>query len=129
MEFPDDLKYTKEHEWVKLQDGIAMIGITDYAQSQLGDIVYVELPEEGETVEKGEPFGVVESVKAVSDIYAAVSGSVVEINNPLGESPETLNEDCYEEGWLIKVKMSNPKDLDELMGHTEYQAYIKEQEA
>lgn len=128
MEFPDDLKYTKEHEWVKLQNGVAMIGITDYAQSQLGDIVYVELPEEGATVEKGEPFGVVESVKAVSDVYAAVSGEVVEINDPLSESPETVNEDCYEEGWLIKVKLSNPKDLDELMSQTEYQAYIKEQE-
>lgn len=129
MEFPDDLKYTKEHEWVRLLgDGVAAVGITDYAQGQLGDIVYLELPEEGEPVEKGEPFGVVESVKAVSDIYAAVSGTVLEINDPLTENPETLNEDCYEEGWLIKVKITNPKELNDLMTHEQYQAYVKEQE-
>lgn len=130
MEFPDDLKYTKEHEWIRIErDQVATIGITDFAQDQLGDIVYLELPKEGEAVEKGEPFGVVESVKAVSDIYAAVSGSVVEINNPLRENPETLNEDCYEEGWLIKVKMSNPKELEDLMNGEQYQAYVKEQES
>ncbi|MBI4124668.1 MAG: glycine cleavage system protein GcvH [Deltaproteobacteria bacterium] len=130
MEFPDDLKYTKEHEWVKvLGDGLVAIGITDFAQDQLGDIVYLELPEEGETVEQGEPFGVVESVKAVSDIYAAVSGTVAEINDPLTETPENLNEDCYEEGWLIKVRLSNPKELDRLLTHAQYQAFIKEQEA
>lgn len=130
MEFPDDLKYTKEHEWVRLLDnGVAAMGITDYAQNQLGDIVYLELPKEGEAVEQGEPFGVVESVKAVSDIYAAVSGTVTEINDPLTESPETLNEDCYEEGWLIKVKLANSNELSELMTTEQYQAYIKEQEA
>lgn len=129
MEFPDDLKYTKEHEWVRLLDnGVAAMGITDYAQNQLGDIVYLELPKEGEAVEQGEPFGVVESVKAVSDIYAAVSGTVLEINDPLTESPETLNEDCYEEGWLIKVKLANSNELSELMTTEQYQAYIKEQE-
>lgn len=129
MEFPDNLRYTKEHEWVRVQDNTATIGITDYAQDQLGDIVYVELPAEGEKVENGEPFGVVESVKAVSDIYAPVSGTVLEINDPLTENPETMNEDCYEEGWLIKVKISDPKELDALMDHEQYQAYIKEQEA
>lgn len=130
MEFPDDLKYTKEHEWVRLLDnGVAAMGITDYAQNQLGDIVYLELPKEGEAVEQGEPFGVVESVKAVSDIYAAVSGTVTEINDPLTESPETLNEDCYEEGWLIKVKLANSNELSELMTTEQYQAYVKEQEA
>ena len=130
MEFPDDLKYTKEHEWVKvLGDGLVAIGITDYAQDQLGDIVYLELPKEGETVTQGEPFGVVESVKAVSDIYAVVSGTVTEINDPLTESPEDLNEDCYEEGWLIKVRLSNPKELERLLTPEQYQAFIKEQEA
>ena len=129
MEFPDDLKYTKEHEWIRLQDDTAVIGITDFAQEQLGDIVYVELPKEGESVQKDEPFGVVESVKAVSDVYAALSGVVLEINDPLTDNPETLNEDCYEEGWLIKVKVSDPKELDGLMNHEQYQAYIKEQEA
>ena len=129
MEFPDDLKYTKEHEWVKVDGNIAMIGLTDFAQDQLGDIVYVELPQEGEELEKEEPFGVVESVKAVSDIYAPISGTVVELNDPLTDSPETLNEDCYGEGWLVKVKMSNPKDLSDLMDHVAYQAYIKEETA
>jgi len=127
MEFPDDLKYTKEHEWVRVNGEIATIGITDYAQEQLGDIVYLELPSEGEEVEQGEPFGVVESVKAVSDLYAALSGTVLEINDPLVENPETLNEDCYEEGWLIKVKVSDLKELKELMDSRAYQAYIKEE--
>lgn len=129
MEFPDNLKYTKDHEWIKLSGDVAMIGITDYAQEQLGDIVYLELPQEGEEIEKGEPFGVVESVKAVSDIYAAISGTVTEINDPLVENPETLNEDCYEEGWLIKVKVVDPKELSDLMDHKAYQAYIKEETA
>ena len=129
MEFPDDLKYTKEHEWVRVNGEIATIGITDYAQEQLGDIVYLELPSEGELVEQGEPFGVVESVKAVSDLYAALSGTVLEINDPLVENPETLNEDCYEEGWLIKVKVSDLKELKELMDSKQYQAFIKEETA
>ena len=130
MDLPDDLKYTKEHEWVRMdeeEEGVAVLGITDYAQDQLGDIVYVELPKEGERVEKGEPFGVVESVKAVSDIYAAVTGVVTEVNDLAGENPETLNDDCYEEGWLIKVQISNPKELEGLMDHKQYKAFIAEQ--
>lgn len=130
MECPTDLLYTKEHEWVRINGDTAVIGITDYAQEKLGDIVYVELPSEGEKVTKGEPFGVVESVKAVSDIYAAVSGTVAEINTPITESPENLNEDCYEEGWLIKVKMDNPKNPgNDLMGAEEYEAFIQEETA
>lgn len=129
MEFPDNLKYTKDHEWVRLEGEIATMGITDFAQEQLGDIVYVELPEEGEEIQQGEPFGVIESVKAVSDLYGAVSGTVTEINDPLSENPETLNEDCYEEGWLLKVRIHDKKDLDKLMNHKEYQAYIKEEQA
>ena len=129
MEFPDNLKYTKEHEWVRIEGDTATIGITDYAQEQLGDIVYLELPGEGEEVEKGEPFGVVESVKAVSDIYAALSGTVLENNDPLTENPETLNEDCYEEGWLIKIKLLDSKETTDLMDHKQYQAYIKEEQA
>jgi len=127
MEFPDDLKYTKEHEWVRIKGDTATMGITDYAQEQLGDVVYLELPEEGEEVEKGEPFGVVESVKAVSDVYGALTGKVVEINEPLTDNPETINEDCYEEGWLIRVKVANPKELEDMMNATQYQAYIKEE--
>ena len=129
MEFPDDLKYTKEHEWVRIKGDVAIMGITDFAQEQLGDIVYLELPAEGEAVEQGEPFGVVESVKAVSDLYAALSGEVLEINDPLAENPETLNEDCYEEGWMIKVKVSDKKEVDTLMSCKEYQAYVKEEQA
>lgn len=129
MEFPDDLKYTKDHEWVRLDGGIATIGVTDYAQEQLGDIVYLELPEEGEAVTKGDGFGVVESVKAVSDIYAPVSGEVVEVNDPLKESPETLNEDPHGEGWLVRVEMSNSDELEELLDSKAYQAYIKEEQA
>lgn len=129
MEFPDNLKYTKDHEWVRLEGEIATMGITDFAQEQLGDIVYVELPEEGEEVQQGEPFGVIESVKAVSDLYGAVSGTVTEINDPIAENPETLNEDCYEEGWLLKVRIHDKKDLDKLMNHKEYQAHIKEEQA
>ncbi|OGQ46840.1 MAG: glycine cleavage system protein H [Deltaproteobacteria bacterium RIFCSPLOWO2_02_FULL_46_8] len=129
MEFPDDLKYTKEHEWVRIKGDVAIMGITDFAQEQLGDIVYLELPAEGEAVEQGEPFGVVESVKAVSDLYAALSGEVLEINDPLAENPETLNEDCYEEGWMIKVKVSDKKEVDGLMTCKEYQAYVKEEQA
>lgn len=127
MEFPDDLKYTKEHEWVRVDGSTVIIGVTDYAQEQLGDIVYVELPGEGAALEKDEPFGVIESVKAVSDVYAPLSGDVLEINDPLSDNPETVNEDCYGEGWLLKVKLANPKDLEDLMDHTEYQAFIKEE--
>lgn len=129
MEFPDNLKYTKEHEWVRVEGETAVIGITDYAQEQLGDIVYVELPKEGEEISQGEPFGVVESVKAVSDLYGGLSGEVVEVNDLLSESPETLNEDCYEEGWLVKIKIKDKKELENLLDHKAYQAHIKEEEA
>lgn len=129
MEFPDDLKYTKEHEWVRVAGNIATIGITEYAQEQLGDIVYLEFPEEGEAVTKGDGFGVVESVKAVSDIYAPISGEVVEVNDPLKEAPETLNEDPHGEGWLVRVEMSNTEELDDLLTSKAYQAFIKEEQA
>ncbi|MBI2346975.1 MAG: glycine cleavage system protein GcvH [Deltaproteobacteria bacterium] len=129
MEVPDDLKYTKEHEWVKSDGHIATVGITAYAQEQLGDIVYLEFPEEGEAIGKGDACGVVESVKAVSDIYTPVSGEVVEINDVLKESSETVNEDPYGEGWLFRVEMSNPEEIDELLDCKAYQAYIKEEEA
>jgi len=129
MEIPPGLKYSKEHEWVAADDAVATIGITDYAQDQLGEIVYIELPAVGDKVSKDDPFGVVESVKAVSDIYAPVSGTVVEINEDLPESPETVNEDPYGDGWLIKVKVSDPSDFDELMDQEEYEELLaKEKE-
>jgi glycine cleavage system H protein len=129
MEIPPGLKYSKEHEWVATEDGVATIGITDYAQDQLGEIVYVELPAVGDKVSKDDPFGVVESVKAVSDIYAPLTGSVVEINEGLPESPEAVNEDPYGDGWLIKIKVSDLSELDDLMDNEEYEQMVaKEKE-
>jgi glycine cleavage system H protein len=120
MEIPQGLKYSKEHEWVATEDTVATVGITDHAQDQLGEIVYIELPAVGDKVSKDDPFGVVESVKAVSDIYAPVTGTVIEINEDLPESPETVNEDPYGDGWLIKVKISDMSDLEDLMDADEY---------
>jgi glycine cleavage system H protein len=127
MEFPEGLKYSKEHEWVLVEDKIATIGITEYAQQELGDIVYVELPEVGEKIVKDDPFGAVESVKAVSDIYAPVSGTVIEVNDSLPDSPETINDDAYGDGWMIKVEMSDMDDLKDLMSAEEYAEYVEQQ--
>lgn len=127
MEFPDGLKYSKEHEWVLVEDKIAIIGITEFAQHELGDVVYVELPEVGEKVVKDDPFGAVESVKAVSDVFAPVSGAVVEINDTLPENPETINDDPYGDGWMIKVEMTDMDDLKDLMNAEEYAEYIEQQ--
>lgn len=127
MEFPEGLKYSKEHEWVLVEDRTATIGITEFAQEELGDIVYVELPEVGEKVVKDDPFGAVESVKAVSDIYAPVSGSVLEVNDALPDSPETINDDPYGDGWMIKVEMTDMDDLKDLMTAEEYAEYVEQQ--
>lgn len=127
MEFPKDLKYTKEHEWVKVEGNIATVGITDYAQDSLGDVVYVELPQEGATVTKHEPFGVVESVKAVSDLYAPLSGSVTEVNDAIVDSPEAINEDPYGDAWLIKVEIASTGELGDLLSADEYQKFIEEE--
>jgi len=124
MEVPPGLKYSKEHEWVIADEAVATIGITDHAQDQLGEIVYLELPAVGEKISKDDPFGVVESVKAVSDIYAPVSGTVVEINEGLPESPEVINEDPYGDGWLIKVRISDPSELEDLMDAEEYEDMV-----
>lgn len=127
MEFPKDLKYTKEHEWVKVEGNTAMVGITDYAQDSLGDVVYVELPQEGGSVTKNEPFGVVESVKAVSDLYSPISGSVTEVNDAIIDSPEAINEDPYGDAWMIKVEISSADDLADLLTADEYQKFIEEE--
>ena len=127
MEIPKELRYSREHEWVAVEEGSATIGITDYAQEQLGDVVYVELPQVGAQVTKDEAFGVVESVKAVSDIYAPVSGTVTEINVPLPDSPETINEDPYGDAWMIRVELSDPEELDELMTAAQYKKFIEEE--
>jgi glycine cleavage system H protein len=127
MEFPEDLKYSKEHEWVLVEGNVATVGITDYAQDQLGDIVFVELPAVGDKVSKEDAFGVVESVKAVSDIYAPVSGKVLEVNDDLPENPEMLNEDPYGDGWIIKIEMSDRDELDDLMAAAEYEQHVAEE--
>jgi glycine cleavage system H protein len=127
MEFPDGLKYSKEHEWVLVEGKTATIGITEYAQEELGDIVYVELPEVGEKVVKDDPFGAVESVKAVSDVYAPISGAVLEVNDVLPDSPETINDDPYGDGWMIKVEISDMDDLKDLMSADEYAEYVEQQ--
>lgn len=125
MELPEDLRYTREHEWVALQGDVAIVGITDHAQEQLGDVVYVELPGVGDRVSKAEPFGVVESTKAVSDVYAPVSGEVTEINDDLPDNPELVNEDPYGDGWLVKIQVADPSELDDLMSAAEYRAFLE----
>lgn len=127
MELPEGIKYSKEHEWVLVEDHVAIIGITEYAQQELGDIVYVELPEIGEKIVKDDSFGAVESVKAVSDVYAPVSGTVIEVNDALPDSPETINDDPYGDGWMIKVEMSDKDDLKDLMSAEEYAEYLDQQ--
>ena len=127
MNIPDDLRYTKEHEWCRLKGNRAAVGITDHAQDQLGDIVYVELPEVGDAVKKGESFGVVESTKAVSELFAPVSGKVVEVNDPLTDSPEAINEDPYEEGWMIQVEMADPGEAEALMDAATYRKHVEEE--
>lgn len=127
MEFPEGLKYSKEHEWVLVEHKIATIGITEYAQEELGDIVYVELPEVGEKLVKDDPFGAVESVKAVSDVYAPVSGTVLEVNDALPDSPEIINDDAYGDGWMVRVEMTDMDDLKDLMTAEEYGEYVQQQ--
>jgi len=127
MEFPEGLKYSKEHEWVLVEGTSATIGITEYAQEELGDIVFVELPEVGEKIVKDDPFGAVESVKAVSDIYAPVSGAVVETNEILPDNPETINDDPYGDGWMVRVELSDIDDLKDLMDAEEYAEYVAQQ--
>ena len=111
MAVPQDLQYTNSHEWVRVESGVATVGITEHAQDELGDVVFVELPEQGATLAAGDSFGAVESVKAVSDLYAPVSGEVVEVNGMLEDSPEKINEDPYGEGWILKLRISDEADL------------------
>lgn len=121
---PQDLKYTKEHEWVRMEGEKAVVGITSYAQEQLGDVVYVELPKMGQEVFQIKPFGVVESVKAASDLFSPLSGKVVGTNPELGQHPELVNQDPYGRGWMIKIQPSDPKEMDSLLGPQEYEQHI-----
>lgn len=127
MSIPSDLKYTKTHEWVRVSGDIATIGITDYAQSELGDIVFLELPEVGRILAQDEVFGTVESVKAVSDLYSPVSGEVIEVNHAIIDATETVNEDPYGGGWMIRVRMSNPAEVEELLSDRDYEREIEEE--
>ncbi|MGQ0793063.1 MAG: glycine cleavage system protein GcvH [Deltaproteobacteria bacterium] len=126
VETPEKLRYTKEHEWVMVEGDLLVIGITDYAQDALGEIVYIELPGEGDEVTKNDAFGAVESTKSVSDLYSPISGEVVEVNESLLDSPETINEDPYGEGWMIKVRPYDAEEIEELMDSDEYSEFIEE---
>ncbi|MFN2261014.1 MAG: glycine cleavage system protein GcvH [Psychroflexus sp.] len=125
MKTPDNLKYTKDHEWLSIDGDTATIGITDFAQSELGDIVYVEVETVGETLDKDEVFGTVEAVKTVSDLYLPLSGEILEFNENLEDEPEQVNEDPYGEGWMVKVKISNQDEVNELMDAKAYKAHIE----
>jgi glycine cleavage system H protein len=126
-DYPDDLRYTKEHEWARIEGNLITIGVTRFAVDQLGDVTQVDLPKEGEVIKKDEVFGTIESVKAVSDVYAPVSGKVTRVNSPLSDSPEYLSDEPYGEGWLIQVEASNPAELEQLMSAADYTSFVKEQ--
>ena len=126
MSVPEELQYTRSHEWVRTEGDTATIGITDHAQDELGDIVFVELPEEGANFDAGDSFGTVESVKAVSDLYSPVGGEVVEVNEALGDSPEKINEDPYGEGWIVKIQVSGEADL---LSASDYEQFLEEEES
>jgi len=122
--YPDNYRYTKEHEWVRVEEGVATVGITDHAQRELGDIVYVEVPKVGTHVERGKSFAVVESVKAASEIYAPVSGEVIAANEALAATPELLNSAPHSDGWIAKIKLSVPEEIAQLLSSTDYEAYL-----
>ena len=124
MTIPEKLLYTKEHEWVKKEDEQVTIGITDFAQSQLGDIIFLELPEVGQKIVSGEPFGEIEAVKTVSELYAPINGTIVEINEDLEDNPDNINQDCYGSGWILKVELDGALDKDNLLNHKDYGSMI-----
>jgi glycine cleavage system H protein len=124
MEFPEDLKYTKEHEWIRVEGGVGIVGITDYAQGELGDIVFVELPQKGRAVKAGETFGTIEAVKAVSDLYAPLTGEVLDVNGALDATSELVNKEPYAGGWMIKLKIANAQELGGLLDAKQYRALI-----
>ena len=125
--YPEDNLYSKDHEWILVQDSVATIGITDYAQHELGDVVFVDLPEVGDAFEANEPFGSVESVKAVSEIFCPVSGEVIEVNTKLEANPELINESPHQRAWMIKIRIANAEELKELLSAEEYEEYLQEQ--
>jgi glycine cleavage system H protein len=124
MNFPDNLKYTSDHEWIRVEGDMGWVGVTDYAQGELGDVVFVELPAPGTKLQKGKSFGTIEAVKAVSDMYAPVSGEVVEINKGIQERPEKVNKDPYGDGWFIKMRITNPAELGDLLDVNAYKGTV-----
>ncbi|MFW5994340.1 MAG: glycine cleavage system protein GcvH [Bacillota bacterium] len=127
MSIPEGFYYSEDHEWVKVEEGVGTIGITDFAQDELGDIVFVELPQVGDEFDKEDNFGVIESVKAVSDLYMPVSGEVVEVNEDLLDQPELVNDEPYEGGWIVKVALSDDSEIEELMDADEYSSFLEEE--
>ena len=129
MTFPEDLRYTREHEWAREQGGVVTVGITGYATDQLGDVVFVELPEVGRKVEAGKPFGVVEAVKTVSDLYAPLAGEVVEVNQALGDDPAVVNREPYAAGWMVRIKAADPSAFGSLLSSADYAKVVEESHA
>jgi glycine cleavage system H protein len=125
--YPEENLYTKDHEWVNVQGDLATVGITEYAQGELGDVVYVDLPEVGDIFEASDPFGSVESVKAVSEVFCPLSGEIVEVNSKLEQTPELVNQSPHQKAWMIRLRVSNPDELDELLSAEEYEEYLQEQ--
>ena len=125
--YPSELRYDREHEWVRVADDVVVMGISHFAQDQLGEVVYVDLPAEGDTVAAGETFGEIESVKSVSELFSPVTGEVLKVNDALDDSPETVNEDPYGEGWMIEVKLTDPAELDALLSAGDYEAFVNEE--
>lgn len=129
MGYPQDVRYTREHEWARVEHGVVTVGITSYATDQLGDVVFVELPETGRKLEAGKPFGVVEAVKTVSDLYSPIDGEVVEVNGALSDNPAMVNQEPFGEGWMIRIKAKNLGDVDKLLTPDDYEKLIEEQHA
>lgn len=129
MGYPDDIRYTREHEWARLEQGTVTVGITSYATDQLGDVVFVELPDVGRALEAGKPFGVVEAVKTVSDLYAPVAGEVVEVNTALADNPALVNQEPFGEGWMIRIRPSDPAAIQGLLSSQDYERHVEEQHA
>lgn len=125
MNFPDKIRYSEDHEWIRVDGSEAIIGITDFAQSELGDIVFVDIPEVGIELAKGEVFGSIEAVKTVSDLILPASGELLEVNKLLEDNPETINSDPYDKGWIIRIRLKDPREVDSLMDAAQYQAFIK----
>ena len=124
--FPEDLRYTKEHEWIRVEDGVATLGITDYAQGELGDIIYVELPQAGDTLTLGQAFGTVEAVKTVEEMYSPLDGEILEVNPDLEATPELVNQEAYTGGWMLKIRIANPSQIDALLESAAYRDQIGE---